>query len=106
MKVKYSKEWCEQILALEGDSDSEIGAGFPPGSGLGTSLTPGSIPVSPRVFGTFVELSRRNRSWTAAHGPVDRKYSLRGMPFALDVWISAGRGAEGKTGSRGMMGRR
>lgn len=63
MKLTLSKEWFEKRIALEGDK--ETGAGT---LALQEQAAPRAsiVPIDTRIaFGTFVELSRRNRGWDA-----------------------------------------
>src|SRR5713226_2581695 len=65
MKHKYSKEWYERRITMEGDA--EIGAGCWPEILPGAVAKPRLTPVDTRIaFGTFVTLWRRNKRWDAA----------------------------------------
>lgn len=65
MKLDYPKEWYEERLDLEGDSEVGAGGGPPwvklkPGERSRTAATETRI-----VLGTLVELWRRNQGWNA-----------------------------------------
>lgn len=63
MKLKYSKEWYEKRIGLEGES--EVGAGYLHGSP--ESDKEKVTFVDTRIaLGTFVSLWRRNQGWDAA----------------------------------------
>jgi transcriptional regulator with XRE-family HTH domain len=64
MKLTHSKEWYEQRIALEGDTD--IGAGTIAAFREPAVAQTQVAPIDTRIaFGTFVELWRRNRGWDA-----------------------------------------
>jgi len=64
MKLNYSKQWYEERIALEGDS--EVGAGCLPAKLENIEKTNVTFVDTRIALGTFVSLWRRNKGWDAA----------------------------------------
>jgi transcriptional regulator with XRE-family HTH domain len=64
MKLNYSKEWYEQRIGLEGES--EVGAGCLPASPESAEKEKVTFVDTRIALGTFVSLWRRNQGWDAA----------------------------------------